>query len=76
MTSIVISMSRSTSPDSANPTPGVNTVPPEVPRGQDVEPRVRPTPRKRATPQAVKRQPRTTHPVDQTGNTSPEGEAA
>jgi putative transposase len=57
--SIVITTPRSTSPDSANPL-GVNRVPPGVARWQDVEPRVRPNPRQRATQQAMKRQPRTT----------------
>ena len=58
--SIEISVLRSTSPDSAYPHPRVNRVPPGVARWQDVEPRVRPNPRQRATPQAMKRQPRTT----------------
>jgi putative transposase len=58
--STVIWVLRSTSPDSAYPGYWVNKVPPGVARWLDVEPRVRPTPRQRATQPAMKRQPRTT----------------
>jgi len=57
----VISTPRSTSPGSARPGTRcrVNRAPPGVARWQDAEPPVRPSPRERATQEAVKRQPRT-----------------